>query len=140
MAADVILEALVGRVEGFADGHGEIISGLPIDGDLRPRDADIDADPDASAERMLAGTVHPHATFLHSRKEMSQLFGSVRNVLGKERGEEMSLVNDLHSNGHHASDLRAGSAEEAGREWILSSKGVPIPSAFLLFHRRACAT
>jgi hypothetical protein len=112
-APDVILEALVGRVEGFADGHREIGPGLPIDRNLRSRNAHDDAHADPPGPRMLAGTVHRHATFLDSLKEMSQLLGSFVDVPRKARRQELALVNDLRSNGHHASNLWAGSATEA---------------------------
>src|SRR5580765_2853605 len=77
MAADIIFESLIGRIEGFADGHGKILPGLPVDRDLRSRDTDDHAHPDASAKGMAAGTVHPHAAFLDPGEEMAQFLGSL---------------------------------------------------------------
>ena len=103
-ATDIILEALIGRVEGFADGHGEVLPGPPVDCDPRSRNPDVDAHADASGPRMLAGTVHRHATLLDPVKEMFQLLGSFADVPGKVGRQELALIKDLHSNGHHASD------------------------------------
>jgi hypothetical protein len=104
-APDVIFQALIGRVEGFADGHGEILPGLPIDRDLRSRNAHGDAHADAAGPGMLAGSVHRHATLFDSLEEMSQLLDSFVDVPRKPRRQELALVDDLRSNGHYASDL-----------------------------------
>lgn len=120
-APDIILEALVGRVEGFTDGHGEILPGLPIDRNLRSGNAHGDPHADAPGPRMLPGTVHRHATFLDSLEEMSQLLGSLGDVPDMARRQELALINDLRSNGHRASNLRAESATEARRAWFLRS-------------------
>ena len=121
--ADVILETLIGRVERFADGHREIPPGLPIDRDLRSRDADVNAHPDAPLQGMLAGTVHADATFLDSGEEMSQLVGPLCNVLGKAGSQKHALVEDPDPNGHPASKIRvliktkvAGSTNGSGAE------------------------
>src|SRR5579883_1765128 len=106
MPADVILQALIGGVEGFADSHGEILAGLPVDRDLRPRDTDIKSHPDPSPQRMLPGAVYPDATFLDAREEVSQLLCPFVDVLGEARREQMSLINQLESDGHRASDPR----------------------------------
>jgi hypothetical protein len=102
--ADVILEALIGRVEGFADGHGEILAGLPVDRDLRARDADDDAHPDASAKGMAAGTVDSHAAFLDPIEEMAQLLGSLVDVFRQVRGQESVRIHEMNSNRHPSSD------------------------------------
>ena len=56
-----------------------------IDGDLRPRNAEINPDPDTALAGMLPGTVHGHSTILDAVEEVPQLLGSLVDVLGQAR-------------------------------------------------------
>ena len=97
---DVILKPLVGGVEGLADRHGEVLPGSMIDGNLRPRNGEIDSDAHSPAPGMLPGAVHHHATALDAVEEVRQLLGPFVDVLGKSRGQQVSLVHQFQRNGH----------------------------------------
>src|SRR5260221_1223176 len=79
-AADVILDLLVGGIEGLADGHRKIRAGLLVDRDLRIRERHVDADPDAPPQRMIPRAVHRHPASLDALEEVTQLLGPLLDV------------------------------------------------------------
>src|SRR5438093_3292180 len=100
---DIVFQTLIGGIEGFADRHREIRASLAIDRNLRARDRQGDADPNAAPQRMLTGTVHGHAALLNFSEEVSQFIGPLSDVSGEASRQQLSPVHKFKGDGHMTS-------------------------------------